>query len=204
MIHIRNQGAGGGVSDMNFPRADGGPGQTRPKEKARPKLTWVVARAENGVIGREGTLPWRQPADLAFFKRVTMGKPVIMGRTTFESIGRLLPGRPNIVVTRTPHSVSAPGALVVGNVDDAISEGVRLADETGTDEVAIIGGGQIYGATRDRVERIYLTVMHADVVGDTRLDLPDLSDGWAEAERTLHAADERNLLPMSFVVLDRN
>lgn len=173
---------------------DGGPGV--------PVLTWVVARAENGVIGRDGGLPWRQPADLAFFKRVTMGKPVIMGRTTWQSIGRPLPGRANIVVSRSK-DFEAPGATVVTSLDSAMATGMASAVDAGADEVAIIGGAQIYATTKDRVARLYLTVIHDDIAGDTTLELPDLSTGWVEMSREFRAADKANPLPMSFVIYDR-
>lgn len=157
-------------------------------------LTAVVAVADNGVIGREGGLPWHLPADLKHFKAMTMGRPVLMGRRTFESIGKALPGRRNLVVTRRPLAV--PGVEAVGSIDEALA---LVADAP---EVAIIGGAQIWRDTLPRIGRIHLTRVHADVDGDTFF--PDLDPlHWRETERREQPADERNAYPLTFVTLER-
>ncbi|MDQ0320832.1 dihydrofolate reductase [Pararhizobium capsulatum DSM 1112] len=131
----------------------------------------VVAVAENGVIGHEGDLPWRLPTDLKRFKTLTMGKPIVMGRKTWVSLGRPLPGRPNIVVTRDA-AFTAEGAIVVNTVDAALATAQELARETGVSAVSIIGGGEIYRQTIDRTDTLYVTEVAAEVDGDTRF--PDI------------------------------
>ena len=117
--------------------------------------------AENGVIGRENRLPWRLPADLRRFKSVTMGKPVIMGRKTYESIGKPLPGRSNIVVTRDP-DYRAPGCQVVHSLEQALEAGAGHA------EVMVIGGAKLYRQALGRAQRMYLTLVRAEVEGTSR------------------------------------
>jgi dihydrofolate reductase len=170
-----------------------------PEGKLRPRVTFVIARAENGIIGKDGKLPWHIPADLQFFKRVTLGKPVIMGRKTFESIGRPLPRRTNIVITRDT-AWQAPGVSVAHDVATAFALAYEEAHRTGVDEIAVIGGADVYRQTLDRAERIYLTEVHKDFAGDTRLAL-DLA-GWRETSRERHAI-EGDTPAFSFVVYDR-
>ena len=141
----------------------------------RPGLTLIVARARNGVIGRSGGLPWRLPEDLAFFKRTTMGHPIVMGRRTWESIGRPLPGRRSIVVSRQP-GFDAPGAEVAASLDDALA---LCADY---DEVFVIGGAQLYGEALPRAQRLIVTEIDADFDGDTRFPAPDPAQ-WRETAR---------------------
>ena len=131
-----------------------------------PKLSLIVAVSDDGVIGRDGALPWRLSADLRYFKKRTMGKPVIMGRRTWASIGRPLPGRDNIVVTRN-RAFDAPGATVVHDIESAL-------DAAGdTSEIMIIGGETLYRALLPRADRVYLTRVHVAVPdGDARF--PDL------------------------------
>jgi dihydrofolate reductase len=157
-------------------------------------LTAVVAMAENGVIGNEGGLPWHLPADLAHFKAMTMGRPVFMGRRTFDSIGKALPGRRNLVLTRRP--IDVPGIEVVASLDDAIA---RVGD---VPELSIIGGAQVWRDTLERIDRIHLTRVHATVPGDTMFPTLDPS-AWTESERRDQHADERNAYAMTFVTLDR-
>jgi dihydrofolate reductase len=140
-----------------------------------PRITLIVARARNGVIGRDGTLPWRLPEDLAFFKRTTMGHPIVMGRRTWESIGRPLPGRRSIVVSRQAGFV-ATGAEVAASLDEAL----RLC--AGSGEVFVIGGAQLYAAALPRAERLIVTEIDADFDGDTRWPAPDPAQ-WREAAR---------------------
>lgn len=136
-------------------------------------ITLVVAAAENGVIGRDGGLPWRMPSDLRQFRRLTLGKPVIMGRRTFESIGRPLDGRDNIVVTRDPAFRPPSGVTVVRSFEAALEAARRMARARGADEIAVIGGGEIYRAALPVADRIHLTRIHARPAGDTFFSDPD-------------------------------
>ena len=141
------------------------------------RLSLIVAMAENRVIGRNNDLPWKIPEDLKHFKALTMGKPIIMGRKTFESIGRPLPGRTNIVITRND-DWDAEGVNIVDTVEAAIDE----AAEEGAEEAMIIGGAAIYEQTLDLADRIYLTEVMDEFEGDTFF--PDLDEGqWGEVER---------------------
>lgn len=139
------------------------------------KIVLVVAVADNGVIGRDGDLPWRLPSDLKRFKQLTLGKPVLMGRKTWDSIGRPLPGRPNIVITRDA-AFAAAGATVVSSLDEAIAVARREAEALGVDEICVIGGGQIYAQAFDRADILHVTHVEAAVEGDTRFPAidPDL------------------------------
>jgi dihydrofolate reductase len=139
----------------------------------------IYARAANGTIGRDGALPWRLPADLKRFKALTMGKPMIMGRKTFDSFPSPLPGRRHIVLTRDA-AWGAPGAEVAHSVDEALA----LAGEG---EVAVIGGAEIYALFLDRADRIELTEVHADYPGDTHM--PEPAPDWHETAREEHPAD---------------
>ncbi|MBM4238043.1 MAG: dihydrofolate reductase [Gammaproteobacteria bacterium] len=163
----------------------------------RPRLVLVVAVAANGVIGREGGLPWRLSADLRRFKHITLGKPVVMGRKTWESIGKPLPGRHNIVVTRRrDFHVEDAAVTVVHDLDGA------LAAAGDVEEVMIIGGAEIYALSLPRAKIVELTRVHADIAGDTRLPEFSAAD-WQEIARSEHPADERNDYPMSFITLQR-
>lgn len=146
-----------------------------------PRVEIVVARAANGVIGRDGGLPWRIPDDLRRFKAITMGKPMVMGRRTFESLPRLLPGRRHIVLTRDRHW-QAPGAEVACDPDSAI----RLADSP---EIAVIGGAEIFRLFLPLADRVELTEVHAKPDGDTCLPAFDPSE-WEEIGREAHPARE--------------
>lgn len=155
----------------------------------------VIAQAANRVIGRDNRMPWHLPADLVHFKRITMGRPVVMGRKTWESIGRALPGRLNIVITRSA-DYAAPGATVVASLDAAY----RAAGDV--DEVFIIGGGQIYAEAMAHADRIYLTEISTEVVGDTYFPAIDRSQ-WQETLMGEHAPDEKNAHPLRFLLLER-
>ena len=160
-----------------------------------PRLEFVVAVSRNGVIGRGNALPWRLPADLQHFKRTTLGHPVLMGRRTWESIGRPLPGRTNLVLTRSP-DYAAPGAVVVRSLDDARSAA------RGAPSLMVIGGAELYRALFDAAAVLHLTEVHADVDGDVRF--PDWDRAaWREAWREEHAADERHAFPYAFVRYER-
>ena len=164
-------------------------------------LAVIVAVADNGVIGRNNSLPWHLPEDLRYFKRVTLGKPVVMGRKTFESIGRPLPGRANIVITRS-HGWSVDGASVVNSLDEALRLAADIAALDGTDELMVIGGAEIYTNAIPLAQRLYLTQVHADVEGDARLPEIDWSR-WREVSRERFAASEDNPYDYSFVVFER-
>lgn len=165
------------------------------------RISFVVAVAENGVIGRSGALPWRLPSELGRFKRLTMGKPLIMGRKTFCSIGRALPGRDNIVVTRR-RDFAAEGVIVAGDIEEALAVAERCAQARGTDEVMVIGGAEIYRALLPRADRIYKTVVHAAPDGDTRF--PEIDAGsWRESAREFHEAQAGDSADYTIVVLER-
>jgi dihydrofolate reductase len=165
------------------------------------KLSLIAALAENGVIGRDNKLPWHLPNDLKYFRAVTIGKPVIMGRRTWESLGRPLPGRTNIVITRQP-AYEAPGARVVATLDEAIrlAESVALID--GQDECVVIGGAEIYALALPRCDRLYLTEVHATVDGDAHFPAFDRAR-WREQTRERFAAEGPNPFDYSFVVYER-
>lgn len=168
---------------------------------SEPRLTLVVARAENGVIGKDGGMPWRLSSDLKRFRDLTMGKPLIMGRKTFESIGKPLDGRDNIVVSRNP-DFSAEGVIPARSFDEALSIARRCAGKRGAEEIAVIGGAQIYQLAMDRADRIELTEVHARPEGDTFFPDPDAGN-WRESHRERRPATSRDSADYSFVTLDR-
>jgi dihydrofolate reductase len=157
-------------------------------------ISLIVAASENGVIGRDGDLPWRQSDDLRRFKAITMGKPVVMGRKTWESIGRPLPGRQNIVVSRQP-GLEIEGADVVANAAATIDVAAGAA------EIMIIGGSEIYALFLPVADRIYLTRVHVDVKGDARF--PALGNDWQLISDERHAAEDDNDHDMSFRLYER-
>jgi dihydrofolate reductase len=158
------------------------------------KLTAVVAASDNDVIGRGNALPWHLPADLAHFKRLTLGKPILMGRRTFEAIGRPLPGRRNLVLSRG--GSAAPGVETVSSIDAARE---LVAGEA---ELVIIGGAQLYKQALPALHTIYLTRVHCTLDGDAHLP-PLPASQWQEVAREERAADERNAHAMSFITLER-
>ncbi len=160
------------------------------------RIALIAAVARNGVIGRDGDMPWRISADLKYFKSTTMGKPIIMGRKTFESIGKALPGRPNIVVTRRA-SFAADDVEVAGGLDQALA----VAAAYDSEEVMVIGGGQIYTTALPLAERLYLTEVHMEADGDVVFPAIDRAR-WREVSRDDHAA-EGDTPAFSFVTLDR-
>lgn len=155
-------------------------------------VSLVVAASRNGVIGAGGKLPWRLPADLKRFKEITLGHPIIMGRKTFESIGKPLPGRTNIVITRQK-GFQACGATVAHSLEEAL----QICE--GQEETFVIGGAEIYKEALPQAARIYLTRIDQDFEGDTRLDL-DLS-AWEETSREDFSGA---VLPYSFITYKRN
>ncbi|HTE39713.1 MAG TPA: dihydrofolate reductase [Steroidobacteraceae bacterium] len=159
------------------------------------RVSLVVIASENGAIGKDNALLWRLPEDMKFFKAITMGKPVLMGRKTFETIGRPLPGRQNIVITRQL-DWTAEGCTVVHSLEDA------LAAAAPADEAMVIGGADIYAQALPLATTIYLTRVHADTVGDVSFDFPE--DEWHETHRERRNKDERHAHDFSFVTLNRN
>jgi dihydrofolate reductase len=163
------------------------------------RIAFVVARADNGVIGQDGKLPWHISADLQHFKRLTLGKPVLMGRKTYESIGRPLPRRTNIVITRDS-AWQAEGVTVAHDLPTALALGYEDAHRTGVDEVMVIGGAELYRQTLAEAARIYLTEVHRAYAGDATFDVT--LEGWREVARERH--DEAGDQPAySFVTLER-
>jgi dihydrofolate reductase len=157
-------------------------------------ITLIVAVADNGVIGRDNALPWHLPDDLKRFKRLTMGNPIVMGRKTFESIGKPLPGRHNIVVTRDAN-YRREGVTVVHGVDEAVG---AAGDAT---EIMIIGGAELFRLFLPRATRIHLTRVHASVAGDVMW--PALDDSWHVVGSEQHAADDRHASAMTFEVWEK-
>jgi len=165
------------------------------------KISLVWAMAQNRVIGRNNQLPWYLPEDLKYFKRITLGKPVIMGRKTFDSIGKPLPGRTNIVVTRN-HDWSFEGVRTLDSLEAAreLCENQAIVD--GTEEAMIIGGAEIYRQAMPLADRLYLTEVHADVEGDATFPEFDRSQ-WQEIAREDFEASGPNPYNYSFIILEK-
>lgn len=162
---------------------------------AAPIITLIVAVADTGVIGRDNQLPWHLPADLQRFKRLTMGKPILMGRKTFESIGKPLPGRENIVVTRDPN-YRREGVRVVHHAEGAL----RAAGDA--PEIMVIGGAALFRAFLPRASRVHLTRVHGNIEGD--VVWPELDEHeWRVAGREAHPADDRHAYAMTFEVWEK-
>lgn len=158
-------------------------------------LSLIAAMASNCIIGANNSLPWHLPADFKHFKEVTMGKPILMGRKTFESIGRPLPGRTNIIITNNK-LYSAKGCHVVNSIDEA------LAIAQDAEEVMVIGGASFYQQTLALAQRIYLTVIHHNFEGDAYFVTLNDAD-WQEVERIDCTPDANNRYPYSFITLER-
>jgi dihydrofolate reductase len=165
------------------------------------KLSMIVAAAQNRVIGRDNALPWYLPNDLKYFKQTTLGKPIIMGRKTYESIGKPLPGRTNIVITRQT-DYQPDGVKVVHSVAEArdLAESVCLID--GQEEAMVMGGAEIYTLALPDADRLYLTEVHADVDGDAYFPEYDKTE-WQEISREDFSAEGSNPYNYSFVVYDK-
>ena len=164
-------------------------------------VTLVVAAARNGVIGRDGGLPWRLSSDLKRFKANTIGRPVIMGRKTFQSIGKPLPGRDNIVVTRDA-GFAPEGVFTAPDIGSAIALGMARAKEGGASEICVIGGGEIYRQTFDLADRLVVTFVEAEIDGDTRFPNID-SDVWREVFSESHPAGGKDSHATRHVVFER-
>lgn len=165
------------------------------------RLGIIVAAAENGVIGSNNALPWHLPEDLRHFKRVTMGKPIIMGRKTFESIGRPLPDRTNIVITHNP-AFQPAGVEVASSLEAALALAEHVALVDGAEEAVVIGGAEIYRAAIPMADRLYITEVHACVEGDAVLPRIDWTQ-WREMERQRHEASASHAYDYSFVRYER-
>jgi dihydrofolate reductase len=166
------------------------------------RLAMIVAQSSNRVIGRDNKLPWYLPGDLKYFKQATMGKPIIMGRKTFESIGKPLPGRLNIIISRDA-SFTAQGTKVVMSLPEAIELAESQALIDGVDEAMIIGGAQIYALALPEVERLYITQVHADIEGDAYFPEFNRSQ-WTELGREDFSAQGPNPYDYSFIVYQRS
>lgn len=168
-------------------------------------ISMIIAAAQNRVMGRDNQMPWHLPNDLQYFKRSTMGKPMIMGRKTYESLGKPLPGRAHIIITRQA-DYQAPNAndqvQVVANLADAITAAEALVANNETPEVMVIGGAEICSLAFPQTQRLYLTQVHADVDGDVYFPEFDLNE-WREVSREDYQASEGNPYDYSFVVLER-
>lgn len=167
------------------------------------RISFVVAVAKNGVIGKDNALPWRLGGDLKFFKRVTMGKPVIMGRTTYDSIGKPLPGRSNIVVTRNA-DYRASGVHVVHSIEAALALGEQIAMRDGQQELTVIGGAQIFSAmlAAHSVDRMYYTEVHCSPEGDTWFPVFNRAE-WTEVARENFPASSGDTCAFSILTLDK-
>ena len=162
------------------------------------RLALIVAMTPAGVIGRAGSLPWHLPSELQFFKRTTMGKPIIMGRKTYESIGRPLPGRTNIIISRNP-AFQADGCQVFTSLEAALDAARKLTPES---EAMLIGGAELYQQALPLANRIYLTLVEAELEGDTYFPKLDSSE-WREVQRESFPADERHAYAHTRIFLER-
>jgi dihydrofolate reductase len=162
----------------------------------RPIVSLVWAMSENRVIGVKNRLPWHLPADLRHFKKLTLGKPILMGRKTWESLPGLLPEREHIVLTRDKN-YTADGCTVVHSFENA------LARSTDVSEIMVVGGTALYELALPQADRLYLTLVHATLEGDAFFPIFDQSQ-WRETDRRYHPADDKNVYAMSFISLERN
>jgi dihydrofolate reductase len=166
-------------------------------------LSLIVAIAENGVIGHKNQLPWRLGSDLRRFRKLTMGHPVIMGRKTFESIGKPLDGRDSIVVSRsTPNSALNHHPFSAASLEEALTTARELAKARGVKQAFVIGGAELFKAALPYANRIYLTRVHGRPEGDVYWE-PPLSDGWTEISRKDYPASDRDEFPVTDVILER-
>lgn len=159
-------------------------------------LSIIVAAADNGVIGREGTMPWNLPQEMAYFRQTTVGHPIIMGRKTHEDIGRALPDRLNVVITRDK-GYKAPGCAVVNSLESALA----LPEVRNADEVFVIGGESINQQALPLANKLYLTKVHAQVPGDKFFHY--IPDEWHETWSQKHSADQENKYDYEFTILER-
>ena len=166
----------------------------------RPRIALIYAMARNRVIGRHNALPWRLPADLKHFRELTTGHPLLMGRNTFESLGRPLPNRTNIVIT-SQHGYAAEGALVAHSLDQALALAAAHVVPA-SPEIFVIGGENLYAQMLPRADRLYITLVESEIEGDAWFPQFD-PEAWQELERRAHPADEKNAYACVFRVLER-
>lgn len=166
-----------------------------------PKLSLIVAKSLNNVIGIDGDLPWRLSSDLKFFKSVTVGKPVLMGRVTWESLPFALPGRPNLVLTRNA-DYQAPKAEVHTDMFDMIGRGFELAGETGADEVMLIGGASLYAKLMRYCDRLYISEVEALIEGDAHFPAVAANE-WMVVSEAAYAKGEKDDYPFVVRVYER-
>ena len=166
-----------------------------------PKLSLIVAKSRNNVIGVDGDLPWKLSSDLQFFKKTTLGKPVLMGRVTWESLPFPLPGRPNLVLTRNA-AYKAPKAEVFTDLNDMIGRGFELAGLTGADEVMLIGGAQLYARLLPLCDRLYITEVDAVIDGDAHFPVISAFD-WTLSEAISVLQGEKDDYPFEIKIYDR-
>jgi dihydrofolate reductase len=164
-------------------------------------LSMIVATADNNIIGKDNDMPWHLPADLAYFKKMTLGKPIIMGRKTYESIGRPLPGRRNIVISRDV-SYQAPGIDTVTSVEQALALVDGSNGDKAVDEIMVIGGGAIYRHCLPSADRLYITHIRAAIDGDTQFPSYD-DNGWQKTSSELRLSDEKNAYDLDFCIYQR-
>lgn len=162
------------------------------------KISAIAAVAKNNVIGFQNSIPWYLPADFKYFKKVTTGHPIIMGRSCYESIGKPLPQRTNIIVTRDVFYLVS-GCVIVHSIDEAL----MFAEDTGTEEAFIIGGGQVYSQTVHLWDKLYLTEVDLEPQGDIYFPSLDLKNEWHELSREAHPADDKNEHDFTFVIYER-
>ncbi|ARM89131.1 dihydrofolate reductase [Rhizobium sp. CIAT894] len=165
------------------------------------RRTIIAAVARNGIIGRDGDMPWRLSSDLKRFKALTLGKPIVMGRKTYDSIGKPLPGRPNVVISRQA-TIGHPDVQMAHSLPEAMTAAERLARETGVDEICIIGGGQVYTQAIDLADRMCITHVEAALDGDASFPAID-PDIWRAGETIAVPAGEKDTYPTRFVVYER-
>ena len=163
------------------------------------KVALIVAVSQNNVIGRDNQLPWHLPEDLQYFKSITMGKPILMGRKTYDSIGRPLPGRTNIVITRDPNW-TAEGVEVVNSLEAAMTAGAEACNAVEGDEIMVIGGAQIYRDCLPMADKLYLTKVDADIQGDAFFPEIDSNQWQKTSEKTPAVVDKH---PYRFLILER-
>jgi dihydrofolate reductase len=165
------------------------------------RISLIVAAAQNGIIGRNGAMPWRMSSDLKHFRALTLGKPVVMGRKTFQSIGKALDGRDTIVITRDA-TFNPAGVLVAATIDAALILARIAAQARHIDEIMIVGGGEIYRALLPRADRVYLTRIQASPEGDATFPaLPPTE--WRETDRQPMVQSPKDDFPAEFIVYDR-
>lgn len=166
-----------------------------------PKISLIAAIAQNGIIGRENELPWRIKSELQYFKRTTKGKPIVMGRKSFESLGKPLLDRTNIIISRNA-DYHVDGCVTVTSLDDGLGKAREVAARDGVDEIFIGGGAEIYRQTLPLADRLYLTEIHLQPEGDTTFPAFDRA-AWREVKREFHAAKDGETADYTITVLER-